>query len=274
MALDIKWVVRHDWFNMVVLPVVSVCNVLYLMYPEEEFYFWLMFKSFLAYITVDAVFVTVKPNCVGSPGIIQVHHFITIFGWCLQLVDERMRMWSAMALLVELNTWFKISKRYLKGYMLVDALFYLSWFVLRVVMYPYLCIATGRYFVQRWTIVGSVMDPSLPHFLLCIVLTCMNIKWTWDLTSKGGYLGVMVENHEGKMGIKSMCGKKKTRTGTGGERENSEFDDDYVVLDGDLSKLKVTELRAALKERDLPVGRTKAEMIDTLENWQVEQGFL
>lgn len=242
---------------MVVLPFVSLTNVMYFVSGRNEWYYWLMFRCFLFYIVLDSIIVLVKPNCVGSPRAIQIHHVITSAGYCLQLIDHNFREFAALALLVEINTWFKIGKRYLKDYWVVDTLFYLTWFFLRVLMYPYLAYGTGAYFFQRWTESGAWFDLPLLHWAMCIVLTFMNGKWTYDLVTRGGYLGVSVVHSEG--------GTIRNMAGNGSLSE----------LPGDLTKLTVAQLRVHLKERGLSTGcRTKADLVDRLEEWQATQGFL
>jgi len=242
---------------MIVLPLVSLANVMYFVSGRSEWYYWLMFKSFLFYIVLDSVIVLVKPNCVGSPRTIQIHHVITSAGYCLQLIDHNFREFAALALLVEINTWFKIGKRYLKDYWAMDMLFYLTWFFFRVGMYPYLTYATGLYFFQRWVETGAWFDLPLLHWAMCISLTLMNYKWTYDLVTRGGYLGVSV--------VHSQDGKIRNMVNNGSLHE----------LPGDLTKLTVAQLRVHLKERELPTGcRTKADLVNRLEEWRIRQGFL
>jgi hypothetical protein len=249
-------------FNMIFLPLVSVVNVLHLLDPTDEWRYWLMFQAFLGYIVLDSFIVFLKPNCVGSPKTIQIHHIVTTGGWCMQLFDQELRKPSALALLVEINTWFKISKRYLHDSMLIDAFFYLTWFVLRVMLYPYLVIQTGRYFVSS-VYTSGVSSSGLPliNFSICLLLTGMNLKWTWDLVAKGSYLGMRVIKTNGYISSMEEAQVDRGR-GAGGNAQDGKEE-----LQSDLSKLTMAELKAILADKGVAVrGKTKkARLIELVE---------
>ncbi len=199
--LDIKWVYRHDLWNIFTLPIVVFVNWYYLVYPSE-YSRSVQYYGFLIYIGLDTLWVLIVPKCVGSPKMILGHHLVTMAGWNLQIILPEMSKYFAMALLVEANTWLKISKRYFSSAPLiirqiVDALFYLSWYLFRVVMYPYLVYALGTSWLENS--IDSYINSYLGILIVTIILTIMNMKWTYDLCIKGGYLGVKVINKDGKI---------------------------------------------------------------------------
>ena len=51
--------------------------------------------------------------------------------------------------------------------------------------------------------------------------------------------------------------------------DESSIEIDYKI---DYSSMKVTELKELLKEKDLPVSGTKAELIERLETWTKRPG--
>ena len=66
-------------------------------------------------------------------------------------------------------------------------------------MYPYLTYATLREFVEEVKAQGGLVNIFLFTFFLAAALTVLNLKWTYDMTTRGGYLGVQVERTGGKV---------------------------------------------------------------------------
>lgn len=241
--LDLKWVYRHDLWNVITLPIVVFVNWYYLVYPCE-FSRTIQYYGFLLYIGLDTLWIIFVPKCVGSPKMILGHHLVTMAGWNLQIILPEMSKYFAMALLVEANTWLKISKRYFTSAPLiiqhiVDALFYLSWYLFRVVMYPYLVYETGTIWLEKS--IDGFINPSLCVLTVAIILTILNMKWTYDLCMKGGYLGVKVINKDGKISTmdanantnanSSVKSKSKTKSKTRKDASaNSKSDSEAAAM--------------------------------------------
>ena len=200
--LDFKWVYRHDIWNIIALPFVVYINWRFIL-EQNDMNRNLMFHGFLFYIVADSFWIIFKPKCVGSPRTILIHHIVTTCGWYVQSMDKDLAYFSALALMVEANTWLKITKRYTEAYetlnYIFDIIFYITWFLLRVTMYPYLVYATGIYTIERSYSCGTIFNVALPTCITAVLLMCMNMKWTYDLFMRNGYLGVKVRNTNGKI---------------------------------------------------------------------------
>jgi len=194
---DFRWLIRHDWWNISTLPVVVLCNWVYLFNEEQQWALSLQFWSFLVYIVCDTFWILLIPQCVGSSArlVILAHHAVCLVGWQLCFRDTNLRHFSALALLVEFNTLIKILKRYYR-IVLLDWAFFASWFLLRTALYPYLLHETGSYCMELSRQRGPMNIGTLV-FALCAVLTTLNFIWTWELMSKGGHLGLSVNSKLG-----------------------------------------------------------------------------
>ena len=193
--LDLKWVRYHDYWNIILLPIVLIFNVWYCLYPNEETYSK-QFVVFLAYIVADALFILIKPDCVGLPRPILVHHVAVIIGWIAVTQLEHGKWFVSACVIVEINTWFKFLKRYCPdNFMLrtiVDILFLTSWVGIRLMLYPYmLFIGIRMYYVPdesiHWTPIELIVHPLC--LLVMGVLSYYNAIWTYDLFTKNNYLG-------------------------------------------------------------------------------------
>jgi len=204
----------HDLFNLIFLiPVVllNACNwsclswqcikasegfsVTGLWHGEAFQSFW---WTTFAYFVLDLAFVGLLPQCVKSPMVILQHHVVTLayifvpffrpdYGWI---------MGACMS--VEINTWFLIARRHFnrngdrmwttgvpvhKSLLLlcVSVCFYISWFAIRLGLYPYLlyvvCVEYKRE-TERVSSPINIMTVTPP--MQCVFIF-LNVKWTVDL---------------------------------------------------------------------------------------------
>ena len=96
---------------------------------------------------------------------------------------------TRLALLVEFNTWFNILKRYYKTDFIYNC-FYITWFFLRVVLYPVLFYLSFKKYTLYCVKYGTYINLALPILIICISLTILNFIWSYELIVKKGYLGV------------------------------------------------------------------------------------
>lgn len=186
MELDHVMHSRHDLFNLFALPVVvfHLCNFLVDIQSDTENYINVFLVGEL-YFVVDLVWLLIWPASVVSPRVIIFHHVVSCVGWCLPLYRKEMAPYAAACLLVEVNTFFLISKRYFRNsptvHNVANVLFHLSWIVLRLIVYPVVCYKYS-FEVHRESIrAGSILNLSSIAMFVVIILTSLNIKWTWDL---------------------------------------------------------------------------------------------
>jgi hypothetical protein len=107
-------------------------------------------------------------------------------GWYSTYPVLALRREGCLAMMVEVNTFFKIGKRYFTapGLDLImrwgDAV---TWVATRLVLYPYIVHST----IQKWLVhsadpaVDSYFNPCLLLLCLIMALTALNYKWTADI---------------------------------------------------------------------------------------------
>jgi hypothetical protein len=88
-------------------------------------------------------------------------------------------------MLVEINTWLLIARRNLeRPNAIVEFLFYATWVLLRLVLYPFLVWR----FYEEWLVAvretGQVISPLILAPLLQVFLMSLNLQWTYEMVSK------------------------------------------------------------------------------------------
>jgi len=146
-ASDVDRRIRlHDYFNLLVLPGLIVLDVYFLSHGAVGVYhnprFWRFFWYSVIYIVIDLLWVAAVPSCVKSPPTILVHHCLTLLYLGIPAYNPDTRYMMAVDLMVELNTWLLIMRRQpisRKGSVkpVVSCGFYITWFVIRCMVYPY-----------------------------------------------------------------------------------------------------------------------------------------
>eukprot|EP00878_Enallax_costatus_P004161 GHUV01004390.1.p1 GENE.GHUV01004390.1~~GHUV01004390.1.p1 ORF type:complete len:253 (+),score=52.08 GHUV01004390.1:282-1040(+) len=173
-------VVLHDWFNLCVIAILNAENVTYLATGKG---FELFFTSAMVYFLLDTIFVGVYPQSVKSPVVILSHHICTALYMLIPYNYPHYQWCMAYCMLVEINTWLLIARRTIGG-KLLEALFYISWVVLRNIFYPYLIWA----FYQEWQIETKLAGTPWNWILVTPIcqafLTGLNYHWTLQLVFK------------------------------------------------------------------------------------------
>lgn len=187
--VDPLWHHRHDVFNLVLVPVVVLYNILYLSNTSNQIYSHLQYIVFFAYLILDILFVLAVPRCVASPRTIVIHHIIVILGWSLMLVDSTFYSWISLGMLVEINTWFHVARRNWRSSLVIQILFFVSWFLLRNVLYPVVLILFTSVYIQYCTEHNSIINSGLICWILIVLLNYLNAQWTYDLTKKTKWNG-------------------------------------------------------------------------------------
>lgn len=154
---------QHDSFNLVTLLLLNSLNLAHILGSCPFILFW---TATMAYFAADGLFVALAPSCVKSPRTIILHHFISaglilipffypVYQWCM-----------SYDMLVEINTWLLIARRNVeRPNVLLEVLFYATWILLRLVLYPFL---VWRFFQEWWRAVQEtgvyisplILDPS------------------------------------------------------------------------------------------------------------------
>jgi len=206
----------HDWFNIIALIPICIANGLNWSFGEGKFlkaltgtmsitelwtgqyflsFFWLTF----AYFLTDALWVLIRPTCVKSPNVILGHHFTTLFYVLVPYFFPEYGWLMGACMSVEVNTWLIIARRLFNKtgeavftftaltpggplkIKLVSILFYTTWVVIRVLLYPALFFVVAGEYWARWTRCSSPINVLMVAPPLQLVFVFLNFKWTYDL---------------------------------------------------------------------------------------------
>lgn len=205
----------HDVFNLIALvPVVvfncinwtcgepaTMCGVLAGKSVPEMWdggFFLLFWWTTLGYFIADILWVLILPHCVKSPKVILQHHVVTIAYIMIPFLYPQYGWLMGACMIVEVNTWLIIARRYfnrrgLKAFspgvplitscrlLAVSIPFYLTWFVIRLGVYPFLLLVLVSEWYKRWQEVGSPFNILLITPAMQSVFIYLNLKWTVDL---------------------------------------------------------------------------------------------
>ena len=161
-------------------------------------WFHVFFYYTQTYFVVDLLWVILVPSCVRSPSTIIQHHIATILYMMVPYYFLPYRFLMGALLSVEINTWFLIARRVFNKQglppwtidlppiisiriKLISTCFYVTWIVIRCIIYPALLLNFFTRYENRTKLLGTRFNV----FALCIALqTCfvaLNLKWTYDL---------------------------------------------------------------------------------------------
>lgn len=163
--------------------------------PEEEPLFFLLLHSFLLYLAVDLVWISLAPNCIPNSVLsIAVHHVVSMIMCGLSYAHPSLFAWLTCAtLLVEFNTICLVCRRNLRfdslGYRCMNTLFYASWVVQRLVMLPVLAYWDLWEWLAFSEAAGTYLNEALIGPLGGIFLVLISYFWTAQLLFKANRFG-------------------------------------------------------------------------------------
>ncbi|KXZ55548.1 hypothetical protein GPECTOR_2g1097 [Gonium pectorale] len=170
----------QDVFNLVCIAWLNATNLYYLITGRQ---FQVFYISCLLYFIADLVYVGVVPRCVKSPLVILAHHVITALYMLIPYHYPQYEWCMSYCMLVEVNTWLLIAKRTVRLPFL-EALFYVTWVLLRNIYYPYLIWVFYREWKLQTQVSGSPWNPILITPVFQTALTGLNFYWTLQLFTK------------------------------------------------------------------------------------------
>jgi hypothetical protein len=201
----------HDFFNLVVLVPVVVLNIMNwnwdrILYTHSSFslqgawtgeWFSWFFGVTLLYFVTDLIWIVTVPTCVKSPFTIMQHHVATILYILIPYSMPDYRWCMGACMIVEVNTWFLIARRVFnkQGFppwvlnlsfvsvrvKLISLCFYVTWIVIRCVLYPYLLVEFTRAWLEHSSKVGTRWNLILCSVPLHAAFCLLNLRWTYDL---------------------------------------------------------------------------------------------
>lgn len=201
----------HDFFNLIVLLPIIVLNVmnwnwdlLFNLGKKQTVadawtgeWFDEFFLTTWAYFAADLIWVLLIPNCVKSPMVIIQHHVVTMLYLLLPLYRPECHWIMGICLSVEVNTWFLIARRVFnkQGFppwiidfsifsirlKLISVCFYVTWFTIRVFIYPCLLVILVKRYLKESIRFGTYQNIDAIPPILQSVFCILNLKWTYDL---------------------------------------------------------------------------------------------
>lgn len=192
----------HDVYNMIFLSYISILDLVYLYYATDisligtpdigkghESMFSVLWWSFFAYMLVDSTWISLFPRIAPSgANIVLAHHAVTILYALVPATVPTLSWHMAIALLNELSTALVTFRRNTKmGTPLYNFMHYcvlITWFPIRLGLYPFLCIVILVEYRRHSDLIGSYVNPVAYGVVAQFFLTYLSIKWSIDLINK------------------------------------------------------------------------------------------
>eukprot|EP01039_Chlorochromonas_danica_P007478 gene7478-8269_t len=193
---DVK---RHDLFNIFFLVVVVFLVVRYLTIATDwsllgtshigENYqkeYWIIQYAFFLYVLIDALWIYLIPTCtMQPPSLILIHHAITLVVASTPFFIPQFSWHLAIGMTAEFTTIFLAMKRMLpRGswpYFLSNLFFYLSWILVRVIVYPTMSVFITYEYVRYSESIGSYVNFVIPAWTAQVMLTALSLYWTVNM---------------------------------------------------------------------------------------------
>lgn len=197
-----KEVKHHDVFNLIVLPVICGIDISYLCMAtgwsnfgtgklglEHRYLSYILLGSFSIYLVVDLIWVTLIPkSVVRNPVAIIGHHLMCLLLLLIPWIDIQLSWYMAANVLVEVNTVLFTLRRNLQmrsfSHHIVNILFYVTWVLLRLVMFPSLVVLLFSEYLRYSRIHDSVCYLYFAAFLGQILITSLSLWWTFEMLCK------------------------------------------------------------------------------------------
>lgn len=188
----------HDLGNLLMLPVLLIIDINYLITDSNKAY-WLFFCTVLFYFLADLTWVVLVPKCVKSTLTIKTHHTVSIFYLILPFSYPEYGRFLGYCMLVELNTWFLIARRYWRRSSKIFSIgFYTTWVTVRVGLFTALMISSFESYLEKVFLQldtdqsGTLTRKEIlrlrnwVHLMMLApmfqtVFCALNWKWTYDL---------------------------------------------------------------------------------------------
>jgi len=156
---------------------------------EHSFLFSWLFWITVIYTVIDFIWISIQPSCViANHNSIKLHHFVTLVYFAIPFYYPQFSWHTGICLSVEINTLLLILRRKVSRgdilYRLVDASFFLTWMLLRLILSPVLVIFFWFEYNRLSNEIGSHVNLVALAPMLQILLTFLVYKWTFDMLSK------------------------------------------------------------------------------------------
>jgi TLC domain len=187
----------HDMFNILSLIVIVYHDVQYLYLTtiwdhigtlelgrEQRDLASTLFFLFFIYIVVDTLWIAIIPSCVlSSPMALIVHHLFTFLFLLIPYYVAQFHWHGAISIFVEVNVLFLVSRRQFSQstlmYRILDAVFLLTWFTFRLVVFPFLFFFYSYEYVRyseqlegkwRWANIVLLAPALQVMYMFCVIV--------------------------------------------------------------------------------------------------------
>lgn len=189
---------NHDLGNLLTLPILIIVDVYYLL-TDTNMAYWIFFGVVLFYFASDLIWVITVPKCVKSVLTIKIHHTVSMLYLILPFSYPEYGRFLGYVMLVELNTWFLIARRYWRRSSKIFSIgFYITWVTVRVGLFTYLMISSFESYLEKVFLQLDVDESGTltrkeimrlrnwVHLMMLApmfqtVFCALNWKWTYDL---------------------------------------------------------------------------------------------
>jgi hypothetical protein len=199
-----KWnnVKIHDCFNIIYLSIICLVNSFYLFNATEfskfgtnelgsdsKELFSMLISLFVVYVISDTIWVLFIPSSVlSNPKSIVIHHCVTLFLTSAPLIYPQFAWHASICIIVELNTLLLTSRRNVDKdgllFKVLNFLFYFSWMVLRLILFPILLVFYSSEYFRHSRLVGTYWNIIIFSPILHSIITLLSFKWTIDMLWK------------------------------------------------------------------------------------------
>ena len=195
---------RHDFFNIIVLGVIGVLDILYL-YNSTDFNFVgtahmgsdsysreiysYISAIFLTYIIIDIFWIILVPKSVMvKPYEVILHHFATFLLAMIPVYVHQFQWHAALSISVEIQTLILANRRrypkHSQTYKTLDTFFYIAWFFYRLLLFPFLTIFFFFEYQRYTQIVETGWNVLIIASPLFALLTLQGFVWTYSVLTK------------------------------------------------------------------------------------------
>jgi hypothetical protein len=199
---DAEAIKAHDTFNIISLVIIISIVITYLCFATEFpkigtdllgidhiQIFYILFVVFSTYLIIDCFIIYIFPKCVlSNPTTILYHHFATFLLILIPFYENQFAWHMSACLIVEINTLFLTVRRNSTKAGLIwrvsEILFYISWVILRLILFPILCVFFSFEYYRYSLSSGSFINFVLFAPILQILLTFLSILWTIEIIKK------------------------------------------------------------------------------------------
>lgn len=168
--------VRHDAFNLVMLPIAVALTVAGLVSRTPSA--GTALARFMAgYIAADSVWLVLQPSVVGAPLVLLFHHAVTLLLLAHSLTHAPHLRYVAWMTVVEVNTFFLILRRHWRA-RAVEALHIVTWLAIRVLWFPYLPFHWFWLIAEPWPAGPTGQARRLLVSGATVLLAVLQLFWT------------------------------------------------------------------------------------------------